>query len=71
MRKTNPFLYTVLLLLMMICIKQMMANQSEADSLISLLNKYTESDTLRANLLISVANSLYLTDPDKSITVCQ
>jgi len=45
-----------------------MAKQTESDSLITLLNKYTEEDTLRANLLISIANSLYLTDPEKSIT---
>jgi class 3 adenylate cyclase/Tfp pilus assembly protein PilF len=68
MKKPLPILYTILLFLMMFGFRPLTGQQKEADSLIVLLNKYTESDTLRANLLISIANSLYLTDPEKSIT---
>ena len=68
MKMNRPILYPSLFLLMLLCFTQLMAKQTESDSLIALLNKYTEKDTLRANLLISIANSLYLTDPEKSIT---
>jgi len=64
----RPIIYPSLILLLLLSFLQLMAKQTESDSLITLLNKYTEEDTLRANLLISIANSLYLTDPEKSIT---
>jgi adenylate cyclase len=64
----RPIIYPSLILLLLFSFAQLMAKQTDSDSLITLLNKYTEEDTLRANLLISIANSLYLTDPEKSIT---
>jgi class 3 adenylate cyclase/Tfp pilus assembly protein PilF len=68
MKKTFPILCPILFLLLLFCFKHLIAKQSEADSLIVLLNKYTEKDTVRANLLISIVNSLYLSNPEKSIT---
>jgi class 3 adenylate cyclase/Tfp pilus assembly protein PilF len=68
MKKTIPVLYPNLILLMFFSFIQLMAEPADSDSLIALLNKYTEKDTLRANLLVSIANSLYLTDPEKSIS---
>ena len=69
----NKIIVFTLLLISGFCLKAqsnpdpLNANQQETDSLIALLQHHREDDTIKANLLVGIANSYNRKDPEKSM----
>ncbi|WP_298136663.1 tetratricopeptide repeat protein [Flavobacterium sp.] len=56
-------------LLFFIIISSSFAQEKTIDSLQNVLNNYTKRDTVRVNLLNSLATKIYITDTEKALTI--
>lgn len=67
MKRNKPFTFAVLIFSIIVSLGTLQANQQEADSLITVLQNYNQDDTIKANLLVEIANSLNRQKPEKSM----
>ncbi len=63
----KQFIRVLIFMAISVSLQPVTAGINISDSLLILLQKHPENDTVRANLLIQVANSLYRSNPEESL----